>query len=76
MNWHEGETIYDRLDEIERRHRQAPPSPPQPSKPVLITEDGEFACIAEEFTVYLSKTDPNAVRGMGQWITFRKVWER
>ena len=75
MNWHEGETIYDRLDEIERR-RQAPPSPPQPTRPVLITEDGEFARIAEEFTVYLSKTDPNAVRGMGQWITFRKVWER
>jgi hypothetical protein len=43
---------------------------------VLITEDGDFTYIAEEFTVRVSETDPNAVRGMGRGITFRKVWER
>jgi hypothetical protein len=48
-----------------------PPEPP-PRRPTLVTEDGKFAEIAEEFTVYVSVADPNAVKGFGQGIRFRR----
>jgi hypothetical protein len=58
-----------REDEWTTRRR---PSPPQLQRPLLITEDGEFAYIKDEFTVYVGETDPNAIQGMGKGIIFRK----
>jgi hypothetical protein len=48
------------------------PSPPQLQRPVLITEDGDFAYITDEFTVNLSPVDPNAIRGIGKTIVICK----
>jgi len=47
------------------------PSPPQLRKPRLIAEDGDFAYVKDEFTVYVHETDPNAIQGIGEMIVFR-----
>jgi hypothetical protein len=39
---------------------------------MLVAEGGEFVG-AGEFTVHVSEVDPNAVRGRGQRIVFRRV---
>jgi hypothetical protein len=49
------------------------PSPPQLTRPVLIWEDGDFAYISDEFSVRVSDTDPNAVKGIGRRIVICKV---
>jgi hypothetical protein len=46
--------------------------PPPPARPTLVTRDGAFARGREEFTVHVSEADPNAWRGMGKCLVFRK----
>jgi hypothetical protein len=47
-------------------------SPPPPTKPTLVTKDGAFVAVSEEFTVWLSPDDPQWKPDVPGWC-FRKA---
>jgi len=79
MTGHDGRKLspIERANEWLREPPLRPPEPvpPQLRRPMLVAEDGQFVG-AVEFTVWVAERDHNAVKGLGQRIIFRKVWER
>ena len=63
------EPPFARLMEEQRAQRAA--EPPALARPVLVTVNGEFVAIHEDFTVTLSPNDPNWRPNVPGWCFFK-----
>jgi hypothetical protein len=74
MSYGNSKSIHDLFNDLKRPSLfdDAQQLPPPPSLPTLVTVNGVWAKAREDFMVHVSEADPNAWKGIGRCIAFRR----